>query len=160
MTPRQIVTVTLRLLAIWLGIGVLRTLPSFVLFRASNPPGYTYALFTFALTAVLVLGLWFFPATIAGKIVSSSSAESPQSTSPDTWFAMGCCLMGLWILTTTIPHLLLNVYFLNVPGFDVSRPSMIYEAAEAVIALWLILGGRGFRRLFWWARNAGIDKAL
>jgi len=149
-------------LAIWLGIVALRTLPSFFLFRTTDSPGHAYALFMLALTAVLALGLWFFPTTIAGKILSSSSTESSQSM-PDTWFAMGCSLIGVWILATTIPRLVLNVYFLNLTGsgvYSTFLPDAIYQAAEAIIALWLILGGRGFRRLFRWVQDAGIDKAL
>jgi hypothetical protein len=164
MTPSQIVTVALRLLAIWVGFGALRILPSFFLLGAPDTSGRPYAVFLLAATAVIVLGLWFFPATIAGKILPAPSAEPPNATAPDTWFAMGCSLIGVWILTTTFPALVLNTYFLNRLTVVDSPPSelrsALYEAAEAAIALWLILGGKGVKRLYRWLENAAVDKAL
>jgi hypothetical protein len=31
---------------------------------------------------------------------------------------------------------------------------------ELLIALWLVLGGKGVSKIFWWAQNAGIRKDL
>ena len=165
MTPHQIVAVALRLLAIWLGIEALRIVPSFFLVGTSGAPGTMYALFTLAITAVFALALWFFPYTIAGKMFPSQSTESPPLVAPDTWLAMGSALIGLWILATTVPSLVLDIFELNyIPGgsennFPVLR-WIIYNVVEVAIALWLVLGAKGFRTLFWWARNAGINKAL
>ena len=81
---------------------------------------------------------------------------------------MGCALIGLWLLTTSVPALLLNLYVLagatdhyaeaNSLRHDLKH-SVLYNAAEVAIALWLILGARGFRELYWWAQNVGIRKS-
>ena len=161
MTPRQIVIVALRLLAIWLGIELLRALPTFFISGITDAPGYIYTMFFVALTVVVILVLWFFPTTIAGKILPSTATESSHSTAPDIWLAMGCSLIGLWILTSTIPRLIIDIYLLNhMTGVDASSSilrSTVYEVSEALIALWLILGGKGFRKLFRWVQNAGIS---
>ena len=73
-------------------------------------------------------------------------------------------LIGLWILTTTVPRLAVDLYVLSyMPGADDYSPvrrSILYEFAEAVIALWLICGAKGFRKVFWWAQSAGTDKSI
>jgi hypothetical protein len=162
MTPRQIVTVALRVLAIWLGIEVLRFLPSFFVVDTSDR-AFIYTLFTLAITGVFSLALWFFPQTFAGRILSSDAVTSPPSVTPDMWLAMGCSLIGLWLLSTTLPRLAVDIFAFNLmsaaSGSDptITR-SIIYYVAEVIIGLWLILGARGFRTLFWWAQNAGINK--
>ena len=164
MTPHQIVAVALRLLALWLGIGVLRIVPSFFVIGTSGARGSAYTLFTLGVTAVFVIGLWFFPHSIAGKLLPSPSTEARSPTASDTWLAMGCSLIGLWILTTTVPRLAVDLYVLSyMPGADDYSPvrrSILYEFAEAVIALWLICGAKGFRKVFWWAQSAGTDKSI
>ena len=37
---------------------------------------------------------------------------------------------------------------------------VFYDLLELAIAIWLIFGGKGFRKLFWWAQNAGFRKDL
>jgi len=60
-TPRQIVIVTVRLLAIWLGIDVLRALPTFFISGITVTPGYNYTMFSVALTGVVKgVGYWEF----------------------------------------------------------------------------------------------------
>lgn len=163
MTPRQIVTVALRLIAIWLGIEVLRTVPSFFVVGTSSQ-SFTYTLFTLALTAIISLTLWFFPYTIAGRVLPSEGAPPQVSVAPDMWLAMGCSLIGLWILTTTLPHLAVDIYVLNYMSVSDSNSTMqrwiIYYLGEIAVGIWLMLGAKGFRKFFWWARDAGINKAL
>jgi hypothetical protein len=163
-TPHQIVAVVLRLFAVWLGLQTLRTLPSFFALNGSEAPGYAYALFLFALSVVLIVALWFFPRTIAGRLLQSHEAQSQPPATVDAWLALGCFLLGVWTLTTTIPRLVINVYALNaLSGYDDKwqlHESLVYNFFELVIALWLIFGAKGIRKLFWWAQNAGTRKAL
>lgn len=37
---------------------------------------------------------------------------------------------------------------------------IVYNLNELAIAVWLILGGGGVSKVFWWAQNAGIRKGL
>ena len=163
MSPHQAVAVAVRIFAAWLGISVLRDLASFAFLKQTDMPGLGFAVTVVALAALLVGALWLFPATIAGKLLSQDNAKPAASASPDLWLAMGCALLGLWLLTSALPTLIFDTYalvHLN-PGDDRGNipQSVVYYVLEVAIALWLVFGARGFRRLFWWARNAGYKKA-
>jgi hypothetical protein len=163
-SPLQILSVALRLFAVWLGIQALRTLPSFFLVRADSASGFAYALFLFTLSAVLGLALWFFPNSIARKLLPPETSQPAPVSTVDTWLAVGCSLIGLWLVCTILPQLVLDAYFVLSSSDldDTSRPKrwILYNLAEVLIASWLILGARGFRRVFWWVQNAGTKKAL
>jgi hypothetical protein len=163
MSPYQAVAVAVRIFAAWLGITVLRDLASFAFFKP-DMPGFGFAVTVLALAVLLVGILWLFPGTIAGKLLSPDNAKPETSASPDLWLAMGCALLGLWLLTSALPTLIFDTYalvHLN-PGDDRGNipQSVVYYIIEVAIALWLVFGAKGFRRLFWWARNAGYKKAI
>lgn len=162
MLPHQVAAVAIRLFAIWLGITALRMLPSLLIVGKGKTPGYVYGLFFFALTAVISLLLWFFPSLVVGR-VASRPLENDTPASSDTWLAMGCALLGLWMLTYAVPALVRDTFVLQSAESDYSDTSnikswVLYNLVEVAIALWLIFGARGFRRLFWWARSAGLRK--
>ena len=163
-TPHQTVAVALRLFAVWIGLQALMTLPAFFQPNGSDAPGYVYALFLFALTGVLVLVLWFFPGAITAKLLSPQDAQPQSSAPPDTWLAMGCSLLGLWIFTNRVPRLVFDLFILksmeNYQEHSQILRGIIYELIEVAIALWLVLGAKGFRKIFWWAQNAGVRKDL
>ena len=163
MTPHQTVAVALRLFAVWIGLQALMTLPAFFL-PGSDAAGYVYGLFLLGVTGVLVLVLWFFPRAITGKVLPPQDAQPQRSATPDTWLAMGCSLIGLWIFTTRIPRLVFDVYILkSMASYEEHSQllrGVLYDSTEVAIALWLILGGKGFRKIFWWAQNVGVRKDL
>jgi len=161
-TPHQIVALSFRLFAIWLGIQALGYLPAFF-DRSGFHPGYAYVYtaFMLALYVVVILVLWFFPRTIAGKVLPLQEAQSHAPATADTWLAMGCTLIGLWTLTTTVPRLVYYVYLL--PSTDARwwlGPEVLYEVVRLAIAVWLVLGGKGVGRIFRWAQYAGTRKDL
>jgi hypothetical protein len=127
-------------------------------------PGYGFALTVLVLTALFVAALWLFPRIIAGKLLSRDNAKPEPSTSPELWLAMGCALLGLWLLTSALPTLIFDTYALLRlnPGDDRANvpQSVVYYVVEVAIGLWLVFGARGFRRLFRWARTAGYKKDL
>jgi hypothetical protein len=164
MSPHQAVAVALRVFAVWLGIYGLRTAVSFAFVPEKDVPGLGAAVAFLALTVLLVVALWFFPRSIAGKLLSLDNAKPEASAFPDLWLAMGCALLGLWLLTSALPSLVFDTYALVYidPTSDdwwVKR-SVMYHAVEVAIALWLILGAGGFRKVFWWAQYAGYKKDL
>ena len=112
MSPHQAVAVAVRIFAAWLGITVLRDLASFAFLRQSDIPGYGFAVIVVALAALLVAALWFFPGTIAGKLLSPDNARPEAAASPDLWLAIGCALLGLWMLTSALPTLIFDTYAL------------------------------------------------
>lgn len=76
---------------------------------------------------------------------------------------MGCALIGLWMLTSALPTLVWDAFVLystdsSYQGAENIKPSVAYYSVEVVIAFWLVFGAKGFRKLFWWAQNAGINK--
>jgi hypothetical protein len=165
-TPYQIVAVALRLFAVWLGLQALRTVPAFFTVSGFRSRGYVYMTFMLALTVVVILALWFFPRTIAGKLLPSREGQSAlaSTVTADTWLAMGCSLIGLWTLTTTIPRLVYDFFVLNsMSSYDDRSQlehSVVYDLVELAIAVWLVLGGKGVKKVFWWAQNAGTRKTL
>ena len=164
MSPLQTVSVALRLFAIWLGIYVFRTVVSFAFVSQNEIPGFGVAVAFVVLTALLAAALWFFPRSIAGKLLSPEAASPEAPASPDLWLAMGCTLLGLWMLTSAVPSFVLNTFalvYVDVTSGDSSlKQSVLYYLIEIAIGVWLVLGAKGFRRLFWWAQNAGYKRPL
>jgi predicted permease len=163
MSPYQAAAVAIRLFAICLGIYALRTIPALAIAAEDNSPGFAYTSFLLAISFLCAVALWFFPGIVARKLLPRSEREAPPA-SADTWLAMGCALIGLYMITYALPALIRDAYVINAAGsYDqtgTAKSWAIYNAIEVAVALWLILGGKGFRRAFWWARNAGTRKDL
>jgi len=162
-SPHHIIAVVARLFAVWMVIHL---------------PGQVYAFFDsdsklhdadlrllalgVALVEVtLILVLWFFPHTVARTLLKPSSTVVSPPASADTWPKMGCALIGLWLVATSLPALLLDTFVLSRSNVDDTQTlwhSVLYYLAEVGIGVWLILGANGFRQVVWWARNAGIGE--
>ena len=160
--PHEVVAVAIRLFALCLGISALRMLPSLFIAGEGRPHGYAYGLFFFTITAAISLSLWFFPRLAAGTLISAEPRKD-SSASADTWLAMGCALIGLWILTYAIPALIRDAFVLQSAASDYSDTTnikswVLYNLVELAVALWLVFGATGFRQLFWWARSVGTSK--
>ena len=114
-------------------------------------------------SAVIVTGLWLFPRTIAGALLSKPIAQAESAASPDPWLAMGCALMGLWMLSSSFPAFVRDaviLYEANAEHEEVGSVKywLLYNAVEVAIAVWLVLGAKGFRQVFWWGRYAGVRR--
>jgi len=165
MSPHQIIAVAVRLFAVWLAVYSAWKIPSFYIYATgqNEPKLLVIVLAAATFCLVLILALWRFPVTVAKKLLSSPVPESTSSVSPDLWLAMGCALTGLWLLTQTVPPIaqdLIGLYrfgstYIDQPGLT---PWLVYRLLMVVISLWLVLGAKGFRKLFWWARNAGYGR--
>src|SRR5262249_28031141 len=143
MSPRQIVAVVVRLVAAWLVLQALRTLPAIMTIRPDISPGMLFETIWSVATGAVAVLLWFFPSTIAGKLLPSPSSAAEPSPTADTWLAMGCTLLGMWTLTSTIPHLVFDVLAINYsPAYDdlsQYHHLVISNSVETAIAVWLIL---------------------
>jgi hypothetical protein len=164
MSPHQAIAVAVRIFAVWLAIYVLRTIPAFFIQGRGDTGGLVAAAIVVLLTLGVALLLWFFPLITAQKLLSSPVAGSASSATPDTWLAMGCALIGLWLLSSAIPTLVrdgLVLYYAGSHYDDTSTVKhwIIYNLVQILVATWLIFGARGFRRAFWWAQTAGVKKA-
>lgn len=162
MSPQQTIAVLVRLFAIWLGIYFVRMLPAFYdqMLETGDSNATVIAAVVAVLIAVALLLLWFFPRTIGGALLGSAPPLSTESASPDTWFAIGCALIGLWLLIPGLTRLLYNLSLLylaqRTPNLDVPNITFawIYYVIEIAFGVWLLLGAKGARKLFWWARRA------
>ncbi len=101
----------------------------------------------------IVLFLWRFPLSVARKLLSPSAKQPEESASPDLWLAMGCSILGLWLITLHVPNMVTLIAF----GYlaDYAAAAWVPDIVGLTLGLWLAFGGRGFRGLFWLARNAG-----
>jgi hypothetical protein len=168
MSPHQTIAVGVRLFAVWLVVyASTSSLSAYVMDAAHSAHGNDWvALAFFLVFGIAGFVLWFCPATIARGLLKPADLQTSPSESPDIWLAIGCALLGLWVLSSAAPSLLAHLYFRytlhasheDVNGVDIS--SFIGEFARLAFGVWLILGGAGFRRLFWWARTAGTNRAL
>jgi hypothetical protein len=163
MSPHQTIAVSVRLFSIWLAIYSFRDIVTFYFEGTSR--NYSHALpigiAVFLVSAFLVVVLWLFPQTVARKLLASPVKESTPSASPDMWLAAGCTLIGLWVLTSAMPSLirhLLIVHFADGGYEDNATVWLFYYLVEIAIALWLIFGTKGIRKLFLWAQTAGQNR--
>jgi hypothetical protein len=166
-TPIQTTAVAVRLFAIWLAIYWARWIP--YLYTQARETGDMLESVTLVLVTALgfafVLTLWFFPRTIARGLLPRESTSPPIDFPPTSWFAVGCTLLGLWVLTSAAPGLVQNGFlFLYAQRNDIALPqnwrgTVIYYVVESGVGVWLLLGAAGVQKVVWWARNARIDKA-
>jgi len=161
MSPHQIIAVAVRLFVVWLAVTFVFAIPVYysqvkteIGVEVSFPLYFLLGLFALALLFVL----WRFPMTIAERLLAAPAREPEESASPDLWLSMGCALMGLWLLVGFIPQLVRDLMVVS-EGYtndgSYLKMRMAYDLPGVLIGLWLILGAKGFRKLFWWARNAG-----
>jgi hypothetical protein len=165
--PYQIVTIAIRLFAIWLAVYVARAAPAFFMEtrRYDDEVALWMAIAIAIVSIALVLVLWFFPRTVARSLLPDIAVAEPVATSPDDWLPVGCSLLGLWLLSLAIPGLiryLIILYIGHRTTEDISYDggiyaTLIYYIVQVGIGLWLVFGARGLKRLLVWARHAGRE---
>jgi hypothetical protein len=165
MSPHQTIAVAVRLFAVWLAAYALQTASATFLDARVATKGLVVAGIIGILTLLVALLLWFFPLTTAKKLLPGPAANFAPGETPDTWLAMGCALIGLWLLASAIPHVVRDALYLysSNSSYDDSvefKHWLAYRFVEIVVAVWLIVGTRGFVKVFWWARSAGTKKVL
>jgi len=163
MSPTQIVAVAIRLFVVWQAVLIVFSIPMLyeqeqVAARTGSPTPVLFYFVAALLVAALLYVLWRFPMTISGKLLTATTEVSKESASPDLWLSMGCALMGLWLLVEFIPLFARDLMavgegYLSAPS--ILKVRLATDLPGVIIGLWLIFGAKGFRKLFWWARNAG-----
>jgi len=166
MSPHQTIAVAVRLFSIWLAIYVFRDILTFYFEGTTRNYSHalTIAIAVWSFSAALVAALWYFPQTVARRLLAPPGPESTVSASPEMWLAVGCTLIGLWTLTFAVPAFVRGLFFMhfsNVAYQDTTNGDiwLFYYLAEILIGLWLIFGTRGLRKLFLWAQTAGQNRA-
>ena len=163
MTPHQTLAVAVRLFAVWLALVVIReVLGSYFFARREQEALLPIVAIVGLVAAVLVIILWFFPRTIARGLLPSRSEIPAQPSAPETWFAIGVSLIGVWLTASAIPGLLRNLSLLYLYASDAIDKSGLISAfvfllAQVAVGVVLVVGGNGIKRFIWWARHAGPD---
>lgn len=161
MTPHQTIAVVVRLFAIWLAVYAARMIPAFYreLGGTEDATARLVAIVVAILIALGILFLWMFPRSIARVLLDSSPLTPTEPVSADTWLAIGCALLGVWLIVPALASIVYNLTALYLaqrdPRMDTSgmRPAWIYYAVELGFGIWLLLGARGLRKAFWAMRN-------
>ena len=156
------VAVGIRLFAVYLAVSTLGMAANLVGMAALAESrelgaGLWTAGAAIVLVAATALWLWFFPLTVARKLLPvMNEPRSEESAGPAVLASVALTLMGVWLLAGA----LIDVSFwltwattLRASGFD-ARPisaeqiaNMVATGVELVLALVLIFGASGLRRL-------------
>jgi hypothetical protein len=161
MSPIQTVAVGVRLFAIWLAIYCSRWAPYFYgQARDADDTATTVIILAVgALAFAAILFLWFFPRTVARAILPEGDPIPVVPAGADAWLAVGCRLLGLWVLSSVLPSLARSAAVaIYTKRANMTVPegwgaNMVYYAVELVIGVWLVLGAAGVRRAIAWARG-------
>ena len=171
MSREDFVAVASRLFAIYLFLLFIRQVPvSVQLFGQSDETSWV-ALHA----AVIGLGLiacvflWFFPLTVARKLLPvMREARSEKALDASVAMSVGLTLIGVWVMAYALVDgvywltLLVRMQRANATSFDWSPDQiagMIATPVEILIALWLIFGSAGIKRLIYRYRYGASSDA-
>jgi hypothetical protein len=164
MTPHQALGVAVRLFAIWLAIYVAHELLGFYIAGRERADASAVPIIAAisCLMVVFLAILWFFPRTIARRILPASNDTVAPTSSPQIWLSVGSSLIGLWLVASAVAPLLRNLtvmYLFRSESVDMTglRSGLVYYFIQFIVGLALIAGAEGIKRFLWWARNAGPD---
>jgi hypothetical protein len=165
MTPHQTLAVTVRMLALWLFLYCSITIFSSYLY--ANGQGARSSLFIpialVALVTILCVLLWAFPLFVAKKILPVTTENPAKTPLFESWFSVGCSLIGLFALSKSIPALasyfITNFLALKLypTTFQINPDWPLHVAFnffQLLFGIWLFLGGKGLKKILLWARYA------
>lgn len=169
MSREDYIAVATRLFAVYMLFAAIGQIPGMVV-GISQPGGQTWFwlyLLVVAFSLCLVGLLWFFPLTVARKLLPvMREPRSEQALDAPTAFSIGITLLGLWFLATGLAD---AVYWLTfwfrlgqADAFELELTNdqvaaMVTTGVELLIALVLILGSSGIRRLIYRYRYGRIE---
>lgn len=122
-----------------------------------------------ASSIVVCAVLWFFPLTIARKLLPAmGEPRSEAAMSGPVALSVGLTLLGVWVLAYALPD---AIYWATL--FLLTRQpdggyfewgheqiaSIVTTAAELVLAAWLILGSTGIKRLILRYRSGSFGES-
>lgn len=159
MSREDVVAIAVRLFSIFLLLGVLRQLPGTIaLFSLDMDRGLAVpALLLLFLGALVGVLLWFFPLSVARKLLPvMREPRSEQAMDARIALTVGLTLIGVWVLAYALVD---AAYWFTLfvrtrhPGavyFEWSHEqvaNVVATVVEVAVAIWLIFGASGIRRL-------------
>jgi hypothetical protein len=149
MTPHQILIVAIRLFAVFLTVSVLGQIGGIVATAEEFKAQLVTVWISIAIQLSVCLVLWFFPATLAGKLLHSGGARVSSEPVPiSEWRDLCFIAIGLFVLVRAVPN---AVYWLVMAvasepyshEFDFEQKiNAIATVLECVIGVSLIIGSK------------------
>jgi len=161
------VAIASRLFAIFLFVMVARSFPSAIALIGQKGPQPSLWLVVFVLASgiAICVALWIFPLTIARKLLPvMKEPRSDSQLSESAALSVGLTLLGVWVFATALPdliywgtlfHLSRQVEYGEFQWRAEQIASVTTTVAELALALWLVFGSSGIRRLIYKFRYGG-----
>lgn len=161
MTPSQGIAVGVRVFAVWLLLEGMGT-GYFAVVELGMSITTDRLFVGLALTAVWMLAalaLWRFPQVVARGLLTHDvhDPEDSHEICAETWLAVGCALIGVWVIVSSLPPLIQDITD-TWPAIHLAGTG-IYFLVRIALGVWLILGARGLRNIFRWTQYAGIRRS-
>jgi len=168
MTPLQMVTLAIRLVALIWAVLAISNAHQWIPYLADAELGNAASRFAFvaALQLSICVVLFMFPATIATMLLPSlKPVKTPVPTYPIEWQTVGTICVGLWVLTRARPDAFYwATYYFVARGSGVddfaSDPQhiagIVTTVVEIALGLWLTIGGKGLAATLLRIRSAGL----
>jgi hypothetical protein len=150
MTPQQTLTVLIRLLILWVGIWFIRAfLPvtinsAITLFEhhseSRNSPAFAV---TWLVMFAMCICLWRFSHRVADWLLRGTSNNQSVNATANTWFILGCSLLGLWLLSNSIPTTVLELTLVIWSPPSANTAMLMHVASDLIqitVGLLLLLG--------------------
>ena len=161
MSREDYVAIASRLFAIFLFVMVARSIPSAIALISQEGPKASLWLVGLVLASgiALCVALWVFPLTIARKLLPvMKEPRSDSQMSESAAMSVGLTLLGVWVLASALPnliywgtlfHLSHKVEYGEFQWGAEQIADIASAVAELALALWLIFGSPGIRRLIY-----------
>lgn len=157
MSKIQIIALIIRLFAIFLFVSIIRNdVPRLFLLLNQPEAGslyIAYPILFIILTTVAVL--WFFPLSIAKKLLPNEDTSSKIYWENDSLLSIGFVLMGIFLIYKVISDLTYWFFIMlysigNGPQIELratDKISIYVTIVELILSLFLIFGSRGISNL-------------
>jgi hypothetical protein len=153
LTPHQILAVCSRLAALIWGTYAIHRVPELFV-HVDYPPidNRASVLVLTSLQLSMCLFLWFFPTTVARRLLPLKNVAASSPPRLIDWQILGLVLIGVWELVEALPRLVYWVVVLNTQnssGYEfasltpVQRGQLLWTVSQLAVGIWLMFAARG-----------------
>jgi len=156
MTIVRIVAMALRLLALWLVLLAIQLFGVMLYMGSGRSMADTHwwtALPSIGVVVGAIL-LWKFAAGLASKLYPGEPSPEKLDIDAESFLRAGCCLLGLWFLTTALPAIMrFVVMMVQSARYDydgstaVIQDQALYVAVQLIAIIVLLTRNRALARL-------------
>ena len=139
MTAHQIIGLGLRVFCIWLILWITRyivLIPNNFIANDFNKQAMVSITIGVSYLVVAIL-VWFFPMTIANKLIPRSNLENKINTNPKEVSVVAISILGLWQLVQTAPALVSYLFqaYLNAGDRSIFATLDVYEKSDVIFMI-------------------------